>query len=163
MTGQEFRALILPLQDAMYRVAFLQLRQEDDAADVVQDTILRLWQKHDEISESLNHKSYCLTAVRNGALSRIRSREECVEIPESIPASDNVEDSLESKESLSLVRKAIASLPSNQREVIRLSSDMGYSNDEIAHITGLTPVNVRALLSRGRRRIRESMMNHIKH
>lgn len=159
MTGQEFRALILPLQDAMYRVAFLLLRQEDDAADIVQDTILRIWQRHDEISESQNHKAYCLTAVRNGALSLIRSREENVEIPESIPAPDNVQDRLESKESLSLVKKAIESLPANQREVIRLSSYMGCSNDEIAGITGLTPVNVRALLSRGRRRIRELMMN----
>ena len=100
MTGQEFRALILPLQDAMYRVALLLLRQEDDAADIVQDTILRLWQRHDEISESQNHKAYCLTAVRNGALSLIRSREESVEIPESIPAPDNLQERLESKESL---------------------------------------------------------------
>ncbi len=159
MTGQEFRALILPLQDAMYRVAFLLLQQEDDAADTVQDTIMRLWQKHDEISECRNHKAYCLTAVRNSALSLIRSREESVEIPESIPAPDNVQIRLESEESLALARKAIDTLPANQREVIRLSSYMGCSNEEIARITGLTTVNVRALLSRGRRHIRELMMN----
>lgn len=44
MTDQEFRADILPLQDAMYRVAFILLRNEEDAADIVQDTILKLWQ-----------------------------------------------------------------------------------------------------------------------
>lgn len=54
MTDQEFRADILPLQDAMYRVAFILLRNEEDAADIVQDTILKLWQKHKELSRSQN-------------------------------------------------------------------------------------------------------------
>ena len=86
MTDQEFRADILPLQDAMYRVAFILLRNEEDAADIVQDTILKLWQKHKELSRSQNHKAYCLTAARNNALSLLRSRDICEEIPESLMA-----------------------------------------------------------------------------
>lgn len=97
MTDQEFRADILPLQDAMYRVAFILLRNEEDAADIVQDTILKLWQKHKELSRSQNHKAYCLTAARNNALSLLRSRDICEEIPESLMAPDNLHKNMESK------------------------------------------------------------------
>ncbi len=159
MTDQEFRADILPLQDAMYRVAFILLRNEEDAADIVQDTILKLWQKHKELSRSQNHKAYCLTAARNNALSLLRSRDICEEIPESLLAPDNLHKNMESKESLEIAQRALESLPDNQREVIRLSSYMGCSNEDIAIMTGLTSVNVRALLSRGRRKIREIMID----
>lgn len=161
MTSQEFRALILPLQNAMYRAAFILLRQEDDAADTVQETILQLWKKHHEISESMNHKAYCLTAVRNRALSLIRSRGSNEEIQDNIEAPENIQDRLESKESLRIIEKAMETLPANQKEVIKLSSYVGCSNEEIAQITGLTSVNVRALLSRGRRHLREFMMKNL--
>lgn len=74
-------------------------------------------------------------------------------------APDNLHKNMESKESLEIAQRALESLPDNQREVIRLSSYMGCSNEDIAIMTGLTSVNVRALLSRGRRKIREIMID----
>lgn len=49
----------------------------------------------------------------------------------------------------------IDSLPPGQGRVIRLSSFGGLDNSEIAEATGQTENNVRQLLSRGRRRLRE--------
>lgn len=160
MTSQEFRDLILPLQNAMYRLAFVLVKREDDAADITQETILRLWQKHDEISRTLNHKAYCLTAVRNRALTHLQSHESDSEMPESIESPEDIHDAFESRETLSITERAMESLPANQKEVIRLSSYAGCTNSEIAQITGLTEVNVRALLSRGRKRLREIIISY---
>ncbi len=42
MTRQEFKELILPMHAAMYRAAFSICKSEDDAADIVQDTMIKI-------------------------------------------------------------------------------------------------------------------------
>ena len=49
----------------------------------------------------------------------------------------------------------IDTLPPGQRDAIRMSGFGGLDNSEIAEATGQTENNVRQLLSRGRRRLRE--------
>jgi len=46
-------------------------------------------------------------------------------------------------------------LPENQRRVVMLSGIAGLSNSEIKKATGLSDDNVRVLLSRGRKKLRE--------
>lgn len=62
---------------------------------------------------------------------------------------------MEYQETTLRVEAAINSLPDNQQKAIRLSSFEHLSNEEIADVMGVTNVNVRALLSRGRKRLRE--------
>ncbi len=155
MTGQEFKELILPMHAAMYRAAFYLVCSEDDASDVVQDAVLKIWQRHSEIESIDNIYSYCITAVRRQALTFLQKARYSEELTENVgTVSDNGIDSLEYRERLSEVNRIIATLPKNQQDVIRLSSFGGCSNDEIAGITGLSDTNVRALLSRGRKKIK---------
>jgi RNA polymerase sigma-70 factor (ECF subfamily) len=53
------------------------------------------------------------------------------------------------------VRHLINRLPENQRQVLRLRGIEDCSIDEIEQITGLSAVNIRVLLSRARKIIRE--------
>lgn len=71
MTDEEFKSLILPRQDMMYRVAFLILRKEEDAADIVQETMLSLWQKRASLSSDGNIQAYCAAATRKISRSHI--------------------------------------------------------------------------------------------
>lgn len=159
MTGTEFKSTVLPLRNAMYSIAFLILRNEDDAADTVQDTVLKLWQRRALIQPDGNLKGYCLSACRNNALSLIRDRHECVPVNDSTDTCTEPDRHIEYRERLSMVEKAMTRLPENQRTVIMLSSYSDCSNEEIAEITGMTNVNVRALLSRGRKRLREILLD----
>ena len=143
----------------MYGIAFLILRNEEDAADIVQDTVLKLWQHRASLQADGNLKGYCLSACRNSALSLIRGRHEHVQADAATDVCTGPDERFESKERLSIVEDAITRLPENQRTVIMLSSYSDCSNEEIARITGMTNVNVRALLSRGRRRLREILIN----
>ncbi len=160
MTTQEFKTAILPLRDAMYRAAFILLRKEEDAADAVQDTVARLWENRSRLPDMRNLRGYVITAVRNAALTMIRNAHEAAEISElNLHSEDDGTDQLEYRETLSLLEKALEQLPESQQTVIRLSSFGDHSNEEIAEITGYSNMNVRALLSRGRRKLREIMMN----
>ncbi len=93
--------------------------------------------------------------MRRQALTFLQKARYSEELTENVgTVSDNGIDSLEYRERLSEVNRIIATLPKNQQDVIRLSSFGGCSNDEIAGITGLSDTNVRALLSRGRKKIK---------
>ena len=52
---------------------------------------------------------------------------------------------------------ALDALPANQREVIRLKLDAGFSYREISGITGLSVSNVGFLIHTGLKRIRERL------
>lgn len=164
MTDEEFKSLILPRQDMMYRVAFLILRKEEDAADIVQETMLSLWQKRASLSSDGNIQAYCAAATRNKSLSHIRDTGNVVSLEDTtVEPAEEPSVRFESKERLSAVESMLERLPENQKRVIRLFSYSGCSNEEIAEITGFSDVNVRALLSRGRRRLRELLSSSAKH
>lgn len=158
MNAQDFKKLILPMHGAMYRAAFLICHSEDDAADIVQETLAKMWVHRENLSTISNLKAYCLTSVRNGALTHLRNEVIKEEISDLNVSGIEDVSGLEYAERLHQVQVALKSLPQNQQDVIRLSSFGGCSNEEIAAATGLSDSNVRALLSRGRKKLK-SLLN----
>lgn len=157
MTEQEFRQRVLPLQRLMYGVALKTGLPPDDAADAVQETQVRLWRRRDRIpDDDAELKLYCMAALRNECISAIRRRKPSVALEEAEQLkTPEEESSAEYRDTRRRIETLIDSLPGSQGKVLRLSSFAGLDNAEIARATGNTENNVRQLLSRGRRRLRE--------
>ena len=83
-----------------------------------------------------------------------RHNEEVTEVVAFSPDS-SPDEKLEMKDKVQQVRHLVSRLPENQRQVLRLRGIDDCSMDEIEQITGLNAVNVRVLLSRARKVIRE--------
>ena len=66
---------------------------------------------------------------------------------------------IETKDTVSLLRQIIDTLPENQREVLILREIEELEFEEIEQITGLTANHIRVLLSRGRSKVKEMMRN----
>ncbi len=162
MTEQQFRDIVMPHHRLMAGTAMAVLGDREDASDCLQDCLLALWNRRDELERVDNVKAYCLRTIRNCALSMLRrtNRLETV-IPEIIESLDP-ETRLEHKDRLAKVMAHIESLPESQREVIRMSAILGLSNDDVAKMSGQSPGNVRTLLSRARKRLKEYFNNDIK-
>ena len=64
------------------------------------------------------------------------------------------------KERIGQVRKVVGELPEQQRSAFILRDVLGYDTDEITEIIGCSGDNVRQLLSRARKRIREYLLNN---
>lgn len=120
MTEQQFRDRVMPHHRLMSGMAMAILGDREDAMDCLQDCLLALWNRRDELEHVDNVKAYCLHTVRNCALSMLRrtNRLETV-IPEIIESLDP-ETRLEHKDRLAKVMAHIESLPESQREVIRM-------------------------------------------
>jgi RNA polymerase sigma-70 factor (ECF subfamily) len=79
------------------------------------------------------------------------------------PASwDTVPESrLLASETLSKVSEAIAALPPNQREVIRLRDVLGWSSEEVRNALDLSETNQRVLLHRARSKVRRALEGYL--
>ncbi len=160
MTEEQFNILTVPLHSRMYACALMILRENDAAADCVQDSLLKLWENRRRLEEIDSPEAYCLTAVRRHALDIIRQKGR-MPVMETDLTNVNLsgtcppDELAEVRDDLRLVRSLMEELAPRQREVVELSAIHGLDNSEISEATGLTDENVRVLLSRGRSRIRK--------
>lgn len=163
MNENGFRRCILPLQKNLYAHAFAILRNENDAADCLQEAMSRLWQNRDRLDSLDNPAAYAVASVRNVALNMLSRARPLSLFGDSPP--DVADDSLSPESALGvkdderLMESLLGRLPESQRTVVELSAVAGLSNSEIREATGLSDDNVRVLLSRGRKRLRQLFLN----
>lgn len=132
----------------------------DEADDVVQDTLLRLWTLRDRLDGYDNPDAVAMVTARRLAIDAIR-RTGCR--PAESLAEDVAREStdlapdeaLDSEMCETLASKLLARLPDRQAMIVKMRHSDGLEPSEIAALTGMTEGNVRTLLSRGRQRLRE--------
>lgn len=157
-----FRNDILPLKDRLYRLALRITLDAAEAEDVVQDTLIRVWDKRDEWAHISSAEAYCLTVCRNLALDRNarsgRQNEESLD--ENIHTAPNLssapDEEFIEKERLGIVRALLDKLPEVQRTIMELREVEGKSYKEIAAVLALSEEQVKVYLFRARQRIRQA-------
>ena len=158
MTEKEFKETVLPHHQLMLAEAMRLLKNRDEALDCLQDAVTALWKSRNELTKVENVKSYCMKIVYNRALGMIRQRKiSDSEYGNNLQSDVTSDSAVERREKLAILKKAIKLLPENEREVVMMKAINGMSGDEIAEATGLSPTNVRVLLHRGRKRIKDYM------
>ena len=159
MPASLFKQLLLPLYPRLQRVALRLLGNVEDAEDMVQEVYMKLWNKRDALPDVQDVEAYCVTLTKNMCIDRLRmaevEKEDVDEMPTMLAAIDDVEAQVERRDAVEQVKQIIETLPEHQQQVITLRDMEDCSFEEIAEQTGLTAVNIRMLLSRARRTIRE--------
>ena len=75
MSLEAFKSRVLPAKDKMYRFAQRLLKDDEEAKDIVQEAMIRVWNKRDEMHTYLNMEAWCMRIVRNLSLDRIKSKQ----------------------------------------------------------------------------------------
>ena len=158
----------MPLGPLLYRIAFRMLGSGEDARDAVQELYVRLCRKGDRALRSGNPQGYCVRMMQNicaDILRRdghnvLRMAADVTEVREG-PAVEAVDSSVEGREEAVLVRKALAALPPKLREVVLLRDLEQMEMSEIEALTGMSQVNIRVTLSRGRKMLKEKISKFI--
>lgn len=170
MDESGFRQCIMPLHKTLFAYAFSILHDENDAADCVQEALTKLWLGRDRLENIGNVAAYASRTVRNLALNMASRSPSCVspfgDSPPEIPDSSlSPAANTRRMETMGEISSLLALLPDSQRRVVVLSSVSGLSNSEIQQATGFSEENVRVLLSRGRKKLRElfSKLNNNPH
>ena len=159
MDAEEFKLRVLPLHTQLYRTAFRLMGNAMDAEDMVQEAYLKLWERRDDLGHVANMEAYCTSLIRHICIDAFRRKrpEEDSPPPEEFPLTDNEDaaTALERQDEAEQLTSLINRLPEGQRTVMTLHDVEGCSYEEIEEATGFTAVNMRVMLSRARKKIRE--------
>ena len=154
-----FRTDILPLKNKLFRLALRITLDSAEAEDVVQETMIRIWEKQEELLRVDSIEAWCLTVCRNLALDKQALKaSQVVELNETLhdkPGQSSPHEELVNQERMAIVNQLFNELPLPQREVIHLRDIEGKSYKEIASLLSLTEEQVKVNLFRARQKIRE--------
>jgi len=161
MNAQDFKKHILPLQDKMYRYALSIVFDNDLANDIVQEVLMKLWDRREQLSEINNVEAWCIRMIRNKSLDKLKlanRRNVDLQQAEQKQASMLAPDRLlEENDLLNSIYDLMKDLSEQQREIFRLRDLLGYSNREIKEITGLSDGQVKVNLYRARQKIKQKL------
>lgn len=143
--------------DFMFRMACSILGRSDEAQDMMQDVAERILRRQESLEDVRNIDSFLAKAVRNACIDRIRRRKDTTPKIPDIPDEKNP-DRWNDRQ---IVHKALSKLPERQRLAVHLKDIEGYSNKELADILETDETNVRTILSRGRKALREIIEKEI--
>ncbi len=160
MDADTFKINYLPYYPKLYRIACRIVQDTDDAEDLVQDTYVRLWNKRHELVEVASPEGFAIIVLKNTCMDFLRKQKNNTtsnyenEITGSIYSLSQVEE----RDQLNLVYSLIGKLPFKQRQVFHLKHWEGYSDEEIEQLTGLKKGNIKVMLSRIRKAIKEQFL-----
>ena len=154
-----FRDDILPLKDKLFRLALRITFDRAEAEDVVQDTMIRVWNKREEWTQFGSIEAYCLTVAKNLAIDRSQKKEaQNVELTPEMEEESDISgpyDQLVNNERMSIIHRLINELPEKQRLIMQLRDIEGESYKEIAKILNLTEEQVKVNLFRARQKVKQ--------
>jgi RNA polymerase sigma-70 factor (ECF subfamily) len=160
MKNISFRNDILPLKDVLYRLALRITLRHEDAEDVVQDTLIKVWNRRDNWQEINDIEAFALTICRNLSLDKIKkaNNSEASLDDQSVFLTDRSSNPYErmiQQDRLDWVKRLVNNLPEKQRSCMQLRDFEGKSYKEIAEILQISEEQVKVNIFRARQNIKQ--------
>ena len=160
-----FRNDVLPLKNELYRLALRITLNPAEAEDIVQETMIKVWNKREQWNDIESIEAFCLTICRNISLDKMRKMEnqnQSLEegehdTPDTSYASNPEEQAMQ-QDKLALIRRLINSLPEKQRSAMQLRDFEGKSYKEIAKVMNISEEQVKVNIFRARQAIRQKYL-----
>jgi len=162
MTPEEFRKSILPEGRRLYALAFRYLNNREEAEDMVQEVMMKLWAGRNEQVHYGNPAAWCTAVTRNSCIDilRRRRRVRIEEISDTVIVPDTntgMGDNADNLEAVQMIGTIVSRMREPYRSAVILRDMEGYSYEETAEILHTNINALRTLLSRARKSIREEM------
>ena len=147
MTTAEYNLCVDEYSDSVYRFILKNMRDEERARDVVQESFVKMWEKVKDISYA-KARSYLFTTAYHtmiDVIRRERKQESLDDTPNYEPSHDRNYSDLNE-----VLNSALEKLPEIQKNVILLRDYEGYAYKEIGEIVNLNESQVKVYIYRAR-------------
>lgn len=152
MNVKEYNTAVELYADHVYRFVLKHLKDEMASRDVVQDSFMKVWDKHEDVTFE-KAKSYLFTTAYHTMLNWIKKEKRNVGIEQAEPQiSYNTGSNFDLQATLNW---ALEKLPEIQKTVVLLRDYEGYAYDEIAEITKLNESQVKVYIFRARKSLQQ--------
>jgi RNA polymerase sigma-70 factor (ECF subfamily) len=164
-----FRKLVEMTSPFAFSVAFRILGDDDQAKDIVQDTMVTIWQKLNKIRSAEVYKTWMYRIVVNKCYDQLRKKKRHPEFVTDEKTWKHISNSFSEKPSADLENREIAQvinlltnrLSPKQKTIFILSDLEEMSNDEISEITGMSKSGIKANLYYARKNISEMVEKYL--
>ena len=147
MTEKEFNDCVNLYADRVFRFILKNLRNEDDARDVVQAAFEKMWINREKV-QGESSRSYLFTVAYHQMIDLVRKNKK---VTFSVDFSSSKKVTEEPQHQVKkILNEALYRLSETQRSLVLLKDYEGYSYNEIAVITSLSVSQVKVYLHRAR-------------
>lgn len=161
MNPEEFKIKVLPLKHKLYRLSLRLLGRVEEAEDSVQDTMVKLWNRREELNNYSSIEAFAMTITKNLCLDRVRSKSfQTGHLTErqAMTLKEEPEELLEKNDFSDFVGKIIENLPEQQKAIMHMRDIEGMEYEQIAEVMELNINAVRVNLSRARKKVRDTII-----
>ncbi len=147
MNVKEYNTAVDQHADGLYRFILKNIKDEDTAKDIVQDTFEKVWIKHEDV-ETEKAKSYLYTTAYRTLIDhtrKVKKIDKNIDVAEINSTYENKNPDLKN-----IINKALETLPEIQKHVVLLRDYEGYDYAEIGEITNLNESQVKVYIYRAR-------------
>ena len=147
-----FEVTIWPLRNKLYRMAYLWLKNRDEAEDAVQEALEKAWSSREMLQKLDNPTGWLVRVVKNQSLQKIREHRRWVVWGEDEDLPDLSEPvTSEPAQSMQLVLRFLKGLPEKQQEIFQLREVEGLTYEEISEYLDISMEQVKVNLFRARK------------
>jgi len=172
-----FHDLIRPCERSIYFLLYSLLRNETEAEDVAQETVIKVYQNLGKFRGDSQFRTWVLSIARNEGLGRLRKissrREDSLDAETDEQTGDYTPailtswreipaEALEQKELGKLLRQAIEGLPEIYRNIVLLRDIEELDIRETAAALGISEASVKVRLHRARALLQRNLAPQLK-
>ena len=163
MDAREFKQRFMPHYKLLYRVAYYLTGNALDAEDLLQDMYLKLWQKRDDLKEEADTQAYLVTMMKNLFVDQRRHKHidasEDIEAHASPPDERSLDEQIGSRDEVQQVEGLIRQLSERDAKIIQMHLMEDRSYEEIESDTGLSQGNIRIIVMRAKKKLKQQFQN----
>ena len=163
MDAQEFKQRFMPHYKLLYRVAYYLTGNAQDAEDLLQDMYLRLWQKREDLPDEAMKEAYLVAMMKNLFVDQRRHKRidasEDIEAHASPPDERSLDEQIDSRDEVQQVEGLIWQLSERDAKIIQMHLMEDRSYEEIESDTGLSQGNIRIIVMRAKKKLKQQFKN----
>jgi len=168
--SDSFRKLAEEYKDRIYTFAYYSLRRQEEAEDVTQDVLVKMWQHRERIDPE-RMTSWVMRVTRNAVIDAARRRQTRaavfadgveVEIAANyVDSGSNAESALDRRELNESLEAALATIDEPYRSIIVMREIQEMKYAEIVDAVEMPLNTVKVYLHRGRRMLRDALRGKV--
>ena len=163
MDAREFKQRFLPHHRLLYRVAYQLTGNAQDAEDLLQDLYLKLWQKRDDLPDEAMKEAYLATMIRNLFIDqrRLKHVDASAELKneDGPPDERSLDRQIDARDEVRQMEGLISELPERDAKIIQMHLVDDCSYEEIERDTGLSQGNIRIIVMRTKKKLKQQFQN----
>ena len=161
----EFHSLAEPLGNKIFRFLFVILKSEEEARDLAQETLIKLWVQTKSGIEISNMEAWTFRVARNMAMDKLKSYHArntrgIMTVDNNMSHQASPDFIHENKELGQLLENTMQQLPELQRDTLHLRDVEGYSYDQIADMLDCSLGQVKTSIFRARQKMKELLVKN---